>query len=366
MERESQLTFTELEEKFGKRLPYTSFYRFMQWLEQRHPELPLIGTTSQIKNDPVRLRPHPGMGFPASEFKGIEVNPDDDPLSPPTVRTTFSGLYGIDSPLPTAYIDDIAQRREGHETVEHFLDIFNHRILTQFYRIWRKHNYPATFEPGGTDPISLCLLSIGGLGIPGTGNNLDAPLSRFLSIIDILRQPGKTADGLTQLVQMVTQDTQVTVAPNYRRKVEVPEPRLDGTFFLDDRPILGGVATDINSTVELRLYTESKTDARGWMPPHQPLYHDLLSLLRVYLGWRYDAHITLTMPRRLFSAPRLSVKRNDEDAVYMGYSFLLGQEDDSDTPDPEMPDKLTVKLGFYEGLTMNPHPRDVTEIDDEI
>lgn len=366
MEREPQLTFTELEETFGKRLPYTSFYRFMQWLEQRHPELPLLGTTSQIKNDPVRFRPHPGMGFPASEFKGIEVNPDDDPLSAPTVRTTFSGLYGIDSPLPTAYIDDIAQRREGHETVEHFLDIFNHRILTQFYRIWRKHNYPATFEPGGTDPISLCLLSIGGLGIPGTGNNLDAPLSRFLSIIDILRQPGKTADGLKQLVRMVTPDTQVTVVPNYRRKVEVPEPRLDGTFFLDDRPILGGVATDINSTVELRLYTESKADARGWMPPHQPLYHDLLSLLRVYLGWRYDAHITLTMPRRLFPAPRLSVKRNDEDAAYIGYSFLLGQEDDSDTPDPTMPDTLTVKLGFYEGLTINPHQRDVTEIDDEL
>ncbi|SUG56299.1 Uncharacterized protein conserved in bacteria [Salmonella enterica subsp. diarizonae] len=43
--------------------------------------------------------------------------------SPPTVRTTFMGLYGITSPLPTQYIDDITQRREGHETVEHFLDI---------------------------------------------------------------------------------------------------------------------------------------------------------------------------------------------------------------------------------------------------
>lgn len=366
MERESQLTFTELEEKFGKQLPYTNFYRFMQWLEQRHPELPPIGTTSQIKNDQVRMRPHPGMGFPASEFKGIEVNPDDDPESPPTVRTTFMGLYGIDSPLPTAYIDDITQRREGHDTVEHFLDIFNHRILTQFYRIWKKHNYPATFEPGGTDRISQSLLGIGGLGIPGTENNFDVPLSRFLGILDMLHQPGKTADGLKQLVRMVTPDTEATIVPNYRRKVRVPEPRLDGTFFLDDRPILGGIATEINSAVEIRLYTESKADARGWMPPHQPLFHDLLSLLRVYLGWRYDAHITLTMPRRLFPAPRLSTKHNDEDAAYMGYSFLLGQEDDGDKPDPDMPNRLTVKLGWYEGLQLNPHQRNVTEIDDEI
>ncbi|WP_428943815.1 type VI secretion system baseplate subunit TssG [Pantoea sp. FN060301] len=366
MERESQLSFTELDDRFGKRLPYTSFYRFMQWLEQRCPQLPPIGSTSQISNDPVRLRPHPGMGFPASEFKGIELNPDDSPDSPPTVRTTFLGLYGIDSPLPTAYIDDITQQREGHEAVEHFLDIFNHRILTQFYRIWRKHHYPATFEPGGTDNISQCLLGLVGLGIPGTANHLRTPLSRFLALPDILRQPGKTADGLRAVVRVVTRNTQATIVPNHKRRVEVPEPRLNNNCFLDGCSILGGWAIDVNSTVEIRLYTENRDDARGWLPPHQPLFHDLLALLRVYLGWRYDARITLTLPRRLFPAPRLSAKGGGEGIAYVGYTFLPGQQKDYvDTPDPEMPDKLTVKLGWYGGLTRNPVKRTVTEVDDD-
>lgn len=239
-------------------------------------------------------------------------------------------------------------------------------ILTQFYRIWRRHRYPATFAAGGTDHTSRCLLGIGGLGIPGTDNHLAAPLSRFLGILDLLRQPGKTADGLKQLVYMVAPDTQATIVPNHPRKVDVPEPCLDDTFILDDRLILGGVATDCNGAVEIGLWTESKADARGWMPPHQPLFHDLLSLLRVYLGWRYDAYITLTIPRMLFPTPRLSVKHNDEDAAYIDYSFLLGQEDSCDQPDPEMPDQLTVTLGWYEGLTKNRHQRNVTEIDDEI
>jgi type VI secretion system protein ImpH len=90
------------------------------------------------------------MGFPASELKAVEYDEDDD-SKPPRVRTTFMGMYGVDSPLPTAYLDDITQRREGHEALQGFLDIFSHRILTQFYRIWRKYSYPATFEPGGTD-----------------------------------------------------------------------------------------------------------------------------------------------------------------------------------------------------------------------
>ena len=78
----------------------------------------------------------------------------------------FMGLYGVESPLPTHYSDDIAQRREGVEATEDFLDIFNHRLIAQYYRIWRKYSYPATFRAGGTDNISQYLLG-GGAGHTG-------------------------------------------------------------------------------------------------------------------------------------------------------------------------------------------------------
>ncbi len=35
----------------------------------------------------------------------------------------FLGLYGVDSPLPTAYLDYITQRHDGHDAVMAFLDI---------------------------------------------------------------------------------------------------------------------------------------------------------------------------------------------------------------------------------------------------
>jgi type VI secretion system protein ImpH len=88
-------------------------------------------------------------------------------------------VYGVDSPLPTSWLDDIAQRREGHEAVTSFLDIFSHRITTQYYRIWRKYAYPATFEAGGRDATSQCLLGLVGLGIPGTAEQVATPVSRF-------------------------------------------------------------------------------------------------------------------------------------------------------------------------------------------
>ena len=143
MGREAQPPYSRLSQRLEADLHRINFYRFCQLLETNQPDKPLLGSTHHPQDDPVRFCPHPGMGFPASELKNVEY--DEDDKKPPVIRTTFMGLYGVDSPLPTAYLDDIAQRREGHDVLQDFLDIFNHRILTQFYRIWRKYSYPATF-----------------------------------------------------------------------------------------------------------------------------------------------------------------------------------------------------------------------------
>ncbi|HBJ0092692.1 TPA: type VI secretion system baseplate subunit TssG, partial [Escherichia coli] len=176
MERESQPARTGLTRglALNNDIWRVSFYRFCQLLEQENPDGPKLGTTSHPGDDPVRFRPWPGMGFPVSTLKAVEID-EDHPTLPPTIRTTFLGMYGVDSPLPTSWLDDIAQRREGHEAFTSFLDIFSHRITTQYYRIWRKYAYPATFEEGGRDATSQCLLGLVGLGIPGTAERVATP-----------------------------------------------------------------------------------------------------------------------------------------------------------------------------------------------
>ncbi len=143
-----------------QQLPYMNFYRFCQLLEQIDPVAPVPGSGWQVRQEPIRFRPHPGMGFPSSEIRGMEDPEPEHSHLPLTVRVNFMGLYGVESPLPTHYIDDIAQRREGYEAARDFLDIFNHRLITQYYRIWRKYSYPATYEAGGADNTSQYLLGL--------------------------------------------------------------------------------------------------------------------------------------------------------------------------------------------------------------
>ena len=255
------------------------------------------------------------------------------------------GMYGVDSPLPTAYLDDITQCREGHDALQGFLDIFSHRILTQFYRIWRKYSYPATFEAGGTDCISQSLLGLVGLGIPGTANHIATPVSRFLALLGVLRQPGKTQEGMQALVRLLAPDTTVQVSPYCLRPVEIGQPLGfygDDDFLLDGNTPLGEEAMDAGSQLLVALRTDNEQEAQGWKPDGL-LYQDFLVMLRVYLGWRFKARITLTTRTQLLAVPPLG-----EEPFWLGMNGVLGAEEGAFADD--IPLTFTTELGYYTGL----------------
>lgn len=331
----------KLHPKLESQINKINFYRFCQLIEKSYPDAPLLGSTHHPRDDQVRFLPHPGMGFPVSELKNVEYN-EEDPQGIPSVRTTFMGLYGVDSPLPTSFLDEIAQKREGHEAIQGFLDIFNHRILTQFYRIWRKYSYPASFENGGTDKISQSLLGLVGLGIPGIEHKIATPVSRFLALLSVLRQPGRTREGVQALVNLIAPNTSAEVSPHSLRNVRVSTSSLEN-IMLDGNSPLGEEVIDANTQILIELYTEDLEDAKKWMPDEQ-CYQDFLVLLRVYLGWRYKAKIKMTLATQLLALPALG-----ENNFALGLTGVLGMQEDS--PDPQIPHHFTIELGTYQGMT---------------
>ena len=344
MGREAQPPHSRLTPRLEADIHRINFYRLCQLLEKRNQGKPLLGSTSHPSDDPVRFCPHPGMGFPASELKAVEYN-DEDCTAPPVIRTTFMGMYGVDSPLPTAYLDDITQRREGHEALQGFLDIFNHRILTQFYRIWRKYSYPATFEAGGNDDISQSLLGLVGLGIPGTANHIATPVSRFLALLSVLRLPGKTQEGIQAMVSLLAPQTTVQVSPYCLRPVEVDQPMgfyAEDDFLLDGNMPLGDEVMDASSQLLIALSTDNEQEAQGWKPDGL-LYQDFLVMLRVYLGWRFKAKINLTTSTHLLAVPLLG-----DGPFWLGMNGVLGAEEGKTEDD--IPPTFTTELGYYNGM----------------
>lgn len=323
-------------------------YRFCQLLEQAGPGRPALGSTAHPSDDPVRFRPDPGMGFAASELKGIEPG-----TRPATVRTRLLGLYGVDSPLPSAYLDDIAQRREGHEALEAFLDIFNHRLFTQFYRIWRKYSYPATFVAGGLDATSQCLLGLVGFGMPGSAAHIATPISRFLALLSVMRLPTRNAEGTRALVRLLAPGTEVQVSGHCPRRVRLAHP----ARLCTRRPVqlgrgtpLGALGRDANSQLRLALFTRDPEEARGWLPGGQ-LQRDLRVLLQVYLGWRCDARLQLSLPLALLPRAVLGTP-----GLLLGMSVVLGV---GQAPGGAC---VNIELGRYQGLQNNPIAREPVHV----
>ncbi|WP_434570089.1 type VI secretion system baseplate subunit TssG [Pseudomonas sp. Z3-6] len=356
MEREpqsadSRLNTDGLLNRLQERAAEASLYRFCQLLEQASPADPLLGSTARPADDPVRFRPDPGMGFPAGELKAIEFD-RENPQRPATVRTRLLGLYGVDSPMPTAFVDDIAQHREGHEALEAFLDIFNHRIFTQFYRIWRKYSYPATFQAGGTDETSRCLLGLIGLGIPGTARRVATPISRFLALLSVMRLPTRNAEGIEALVKLLAANTRVRITSHCPQEISLSHP----ASLCPTRPVnlsqgtpLGNVGRDVNSQLQLVLSTDDEREANGWLPGGT-LHSDLLVLLRVYLGWRCNAVLKLTLAVNSLPAPVLG-----NVPIRLGMTGVLGLGTDAWQATEH--DTLTINLGRYQGLSTHPRIR---------
>ncbi len=146
----------------------------------------------------------------------------------------------------------------------------------------------------------------------------------------MLRQPGKTQQGIQALVTLLAPETTVRVSPYSLRPVAISQPLGfygDDDFFLDGNTPLGDEAMDASSQLLVALTTDNPAEAQGWKPDG-PLFRDFLILLRVYLGWRFRANITLTAPTRLLAVPPLG-----DEPFWLGMNGVLGVgESEGDIP----------------------------------
>ncbi|HCC7949647.1 TPA: type VI secretion system ImpA family N-terminal domain-containing protein, partial [Enterobacter cloacae] len=94
----------------------------------------------------------------------------------------------------------------------------------------------------------------------------------------------------------------------------------DDDFLLDGNTPLGDEAMDASSQLLIALSTDNEQESQGWKPDGL-LYQDFLVMLRVYLGWRFKAKITLTTLTRLLAVPPLG-----EGSFWLGMNGVLGAE----------------------------------------
>ena len=290
-----------------------NFFRFCELTELAAPGRPPIGSTDSPASEPVRFRSRARVGFPNREIDAVEYDLDN-PAMPPAVRTTFLGLYGVDARMPSYFVDEIAQNREGAESMSAFLDLFHHRVVTQYYRVWRKYRYPAGFRSGGTDDISGYLLSFAGLGIgsPETGEAVGT--RKLLSMLGLAGQKTRTAEGLAGVLQHAVPDARISVEefnPVWIG-VENYEPAA-----LGENCLLGRGFYDRSNSVCVVITPQTRESVLGLMPGRTG-HREVMALLRFYLGYEAQAHLEMHVRPELMPKQVLN-----SDQVSLGYTTQL-------------------------------------------
>ncbi|CAB3810119.1 hypothetical protein LMG28688_07163 [Paraburkholderia caffeinitolerans] len=340
------------------RAPRMSFMQLCRLLEVRAPDHPGFGTRDTPEHEPVRFGSWPRVGFPAGEVARVEFDdaPDESrrPV-PPTVRTTFMGLYGVDAAVPPHMIDDIVLREEGHETVEAFLDRFNHRIVTLLYRAWKKYRYPESFRPGGSDAHSRKLLCLVGFGWGRKPERAGVPDSRMLALLGLLNLKTRTAEGLAGVIALVVPGVDVRADeffpvltgtgkprplssdPAVMRSEEGAKKGLGGGY------VLGRRLAYRSRAVRVTLRPDNAQHAHDLLPGAW-LHRELMAFVQLYVGVKADVHLRMEVSSRLAPVPTIGTAPAGA-APRLGWTTVLPADEER---------MITIPLGVREAFPAPP------------
>ncbi|HTT22308.1 MAG TPA: type VI secretion system baseplate subunit TssG [Candidatus Sulfotelmatobacter sp.] len=150
----------------------------------------------------VRFQVKNTLAFPASSIDHI----DRDHGGPAKMTVTFLGLTGPEGVLPAAYTE-MAVDREcfGDKFFADFLDLFNHRLISLFYRAWEKHHFSVGYEQSkwgfGQDAVTSSLFDLIGMGTEGLQQRLPFCDEALLRYAGLIAQRPHSAEALRSLLQ---------------------------------------------------------------------------------------------------------------------------------------------------------------------
>jgi type VI secretion system protein ImpH len=156
--------------------PYRfEFFQAVRLLERLMPERLPVGRVTdegQVINpgrEVARFRTTVSLAFPPSQVQGLEQAQEGEGDRQPRMEVAFMGLTGPLGVLPNHYTELLIDRlRAGDRAMYDFLDLFNHRLISFFYRAWEKYRFPVAYERRpNDDQFTSFLFSIIGLSTRG-------------------------------------------------------------------------------------------------------------------------------------------------------------------------------------------------------
>ena len=279
-----------------------SFFQAVRTLSRLRATRAPVGGWADPSTEVVRFSASTALGFPASEIQTLTIPEENgNGEAPARMTVNFLGLTGPQGVLPHLYTEQAAARARARDTaLRDFLDLFNHRVLSLFYRAWKSHQPAVLQEERGDDRLHDHLLDLAGLGTEGLHNRLpvgDSALAFYAGLLSLRARP---ADGLARLVSDYF-DVPATIEQfvgEWRRVDARGQCTLDGEGDAGRLGfgVLGNAAWDAQARVRLRLGPLSRAQYDAFLPGGDA-HEALCALVRLYAAEEVGVDAQLVLAR---------------------------------------------------------------------
>jgi len=303
------------------------FFQAVALLEQLQPERAPVGGFGNPGDEAVRFVTATPVSFPPTEIAELEQGDDG---APPRMTVNFLGLTGPQGVLPLDYSLYTASRvRAGDRALKDFLGLFDHRLISLFYRAWARSHAAVGFQshPAGAesaaapDSLTAELLSVVGMDTPGLAGRLPIPDDSLLYYAGLLSMPTRPAAALEQLVADyfdVPCEVEQFVGAWYPLQPSAQTALGSGADVLGGGAVSGDEVWDQQARVRVRLGPLTRTRYDEFLPGGGS--HDALrALTRFFANDQFDFEIQLVLARDEAPACRLDA----DDPLPLGWCTWL-------------------------------------------
>ena len=310
------------------------FFQAVRMLQKMESERKPVGYFVTPQGETIRFSARTSLAFPPSELHDL-TRMENGQMS---MTVEFMGLCAAISVMPATYTEFLlARAREKDHVMEDFLNIFNHRMISFFYRGWEKYRFFVEYERSKDDRLSARLMDLIGLGTEGLRHRGGVPDDAYLNYVALLARHVRSAASLEQILEDYF-DVKVHIqqfAGAWRKLKSENQTCFTGFGGDSERLGVGVVAGD-----EVWDHHGRIRISLGPMPfeqylrflPGKDAYHELVAWLKFYSNGSYETEVQLVLARE--DAPSCELGSNGEKRPQLGLvSWLKTKPLDRDPAD---------------------------------
>ncbi len=326
----TDLALAKVEEEIYRE-PYSfDFFQAMRVLGWLTPSRSPVGRHSNPEDEVVRLGANPILYFPPSAIHSLTRRPG----ACPTMVVNFMGLIGPLGAMPNYITELIGSRlRTKDATLLAFLNIFNHRLISFFYRAWEKTHFWAGYERDRKDLLTGCLFSLIGFGTAGLRSRQAVEDESFIYYAGLFALCPKSALALESVLGDYF-DIPVEVEPFIGTWRTLAEP--DHCVCGSDTPesnqvglgaVVGEEIWDVGSRVRLKVGPLTAARYNEFLPTGSA-WPALRAICRSFCGNDLEFEVQLFLLRE--EVPACQLRNPGEDALCLGWHTWLKSHEEFD------------------------------------